>query len=159
MANRSMTPTTQSRGMTPFGRDPMESFRHEVDRLFDDFFTPTQTRNRNEAVWPKVDVRENDNMYTLTAELPGMEQNNVQLSLRDNALILSGERQQEHKEENGGRNYSERFYGRFERVIPFESGVDADKVEANFKNGVLTVTLPKNAKAQDMTRQIPIKAQ
>jgi HSP20 family protein len=163
MANRELTPWTGGRGLSPFGRDPFTSFRHEMDRLFDDFFTPTEQRSfggdAGVTLRPSVDVAETDQAYTVTAELPGLEQKDVELNLRDNALTLSGEKRQESHEENGGRSYTERSFGRFERVIPLPEEVDADRVEANFKNGVLKVTLPKNPKARDKTRRIEIKPQ
>ena len=163
MANRELTPWTGGRGLAPFGRDPFTSFRHEMDRLFDDFFAPAEPRsfggNGGALLRPSVDVAETEQAYTVTAELPGLEQKDVELNLRDNALILSGEKRQESHDENGGRTYTERSFGRFERVIPLPEEVDADRVEANFKNGVLKVTLPKNPKAQEKARRIEIKPQ
>jgi HSP20 family protein len=167
MPNRELTPWTGSRGLTPFSRDPFTSFRREVDRLFDDFFSPVEARSfaapaaatRAAAVWPSIDVNETDQAYVVTAEAPGLEDKDVELNLRDNVLTISGEKRQEHKEEDRGRTYAERFYGRFQRTIPFDAEVDADKVQATFKNGVLTVNLPKNPQARDKTRKIEIKPQ
>jgi HSP20 family protein len=87
-----------------------------------------------------------------------MEQKDVEVTLRDNALIISGEKRREHKEEDGGRTYAERSYGRFMRSIPLDTEVDADKVQANFKNGILAVELPKNPAARDKTRRIEVKS-
>ena len=161
MSNRDLTPYDQPRGLGLFGRDPFESFRSEIDRLFDGFLG----RRRGEAVpspfggtWPSVDVHEAESAYTVEAEIPGLEAKDVELKLADNALTLSGEKKQETKKEENGRSYSERSYGRFQRTIPFDTEVDADKVTAAFKNGVLTVTLPKNPKATDKTRRIEVKA-
>jgi HSP20 family protein len=163
MPNRDLAPWTGSRDITPFDRDPFALFRRQVDRLFDDFFTPPETRSFGTAaspvVWPSVDVHETDQTYRLTAELPGLEQKDVEVSLRDNALTISGEKRQEHKEEDGARAYAERSFGRFQRTIPLEAEVDADKVQASFKNGVLTVEAPKNPAARDKTRRIEVKAQ
>jgi HSP20 family protein len=164
MPNRELTPWTGNRGVTSFDRDPFASFRRQVDRLFDDFFTPPETRSfggsaTSPVVWPSVDVHETDQAYKVTAELPGLEQKDVEVNLRDNALTISGEKRQERKEEDGGRAYAERAFGRFERTIPLEAEVDADKVQANFKNGVLTVEAPKNPAARDKTRRIEVKAQ
>lgn len=163
MPNRELTPWTGSRGLTPYGRDPFTSFRREIDRLFDDFFAPVESRSfaptTGAAAWPSLDVHETDQAYTVTAEVPGLDEKDVELNLRDNVLAISGEKRQEQKREDRGRTYAERFYGRFERAIPFDSEIDADKVEATFKNGVLTVNLPKNAKAQDKARTIEIKSQ
>lgn len=163
MTNRDLAPWTGGRSLAPLGRDPFTSFRREVDRLFDDFFAPAEARSfasaATAAVVPSIDVRETDQAYTVTAELPGLERKDVELNLRDNALTLSGEKRAGHTEEDGGRAYTERSYGRFERVIPLDAEIDANKVRANFKNGILTVDLPKNAKAQDKTRRIEINQQ
>jgi HSP20 family protein len=164
MANRDLTPWTGSRALTPFERDPFTSFRRQVDRLFDDFFTPLESRtfgapNLEKGVWPSVDVHETDQAYKVVAELPGLEQKDVEVSLSDNALTISGEKRQEHAEADGGRTYTERTFGRFQRIIPLEAEVDADKVQAKFKNGVLTVEAPKNPAARDKTRRIEVKPQ
>jgi HSP20 family protein len=163
MPNRDLAPWTRSRGIAPFARDPFTSFRQQIDRLFDDFLTPFDTTGglateQGGGVWPSVDVDETDKAYKVTAELPGMEQKDVEVTLRDNALIISGEKRREHKEENGGRTYAERSYGRFMRSIPLDAEVDADKVQANFKNGILAVELPKNPAAKDKTRRIEVKS-
>lgn len=162
MANRDLTPWTGGRGLSPFGRDPFTSFRREMDRLFDDFFVPTEQRSfggDGATLRPSVEVAETDQAYTVTAELPGLEQKDVELNLRDNALILSGEKRQETNQDNGGLSYTERSYGRFERILPFGEEVDPDHIEAKFKNGVLTVTLPKNPKAKEKARRIEIRPQ
>lgn len=166
MANRDLTPWNRG-GLTPFGRDPFSSFRSEIDRLFDDFFAPAMGEGRNVAgpaqsaalLRPSIDVDETDQAYRVSAELPGLTEKDVELNLRDNALTISGEKRSEREEEKGGRRYAERSFGRFERTIPFPAEVDADRVDAVFRNGVLTVTLPKNEKAQDKTRRIEVRAQ
>jgi len=162
MANRDLTPWRMP-GAPAFGRDPFGAFRREMDRLFDDFLAPAEARSfaapaqaQGQIVMPSIDVDETEQAYMVTAELPGIDQKDVELDLRDNALILRGEKRSERKEEDGGRRYSERSYGRFERTIPFATEVDADKVEAKFENGLLKVTLPKNAQARDKTRRIQI---
>jgi HSP20 family protein len=163
MANRDLAPWGRSRGISPLTRDPFTSFRREVDRLFDDFFNPAEARSFGSppalaaAVWPSLDVDETEQGYRVTAELPGLDLGDVQLNLSDNVLTISGEKRSETRDEKGGRTYSERSYGRFQRAIPLDAEIDADKVEARFKNGVLTVELPKNPRAQDKTRKIDIK--
>jgi HSP20 family protein len=172
MANRELTPRTsgyssRGTGLTSFGGvDPFASFRREMDRLFDDFFTPAEPRSfaaqgggsgRGLGVWPSLEVSETEQAYTVSAELPGLDPKDVQIELRDNALTISGEKRSERNEEDGGRRYSERSFGRFERTVPLEAEVDADKVEASCQNGVLKITLPKNAQARDKTRRIEIK--
>jgi HSP20 family protein len=162
MANRELTPWSRG-GLAPFGRDTFTSFRREMDRLFDDFFTPAAAEGRSfaatqSAVSPSIEVDETDKAYVVTAEVPGLAVGEIELSLQDNALTLSGEKRSERTEEKEGRRYSERAYGRFSRTIPFPTEVDADKVEAACENGVLTVTLPKNPQAKEKTRRIEIKA-
>lgn len=163
MANRDLAPWTASRGLSPFERDPLTSFRRQVDRLFDDFLAPLESRSFSNATsagaWPSLDVHETDQAYRVTAELPGLEQKDVEVTLSDNALVISGEKRAEHKEEDGGRTYAERTFGRFQRIVPLEAEIDPDKVEASFKNGVLTVEAPKNPAARDKTRRIEVKAQ
>ena len=164
MPNRDLAPWTGSRGLTPFERDPFASFRRQVDRLFDDFFTPLEPRSfgasgNGTGVWPSVDVHETDQAYKVVAELPGLEQKDVEVSLSDNAVTISGEKRQEHAEADGDRTYTERTFGRFQRTIPLAVEVDADKVQARFKNGVLTVEAPKNPAARDKTRRIEVKPQ
>lgn len=95
--------------------------------------------------------------FTVTAEMPGLALEDIEIELQDNALTLSGEKKKEYKSDNGGRSYIERSYGRFERTIPLAADVDADRVEAHIKNGVLTVTLPKNQKGREKTRRIPVQ--
>jgi HSP20 family protein len=163
MANRELTPWRMP-GMQAFGRDPFSSFRREMDRLFDDFFAPAEARTfapaaRAEAgmIMPSIDVQEDEKAYTLTAELPGIDLKDIELSLDDNVLTLRGEKRSERHEEEGGRRYSERSYGRFERSIPFAAEVDPEHIEASCDNGVLKVMLPKNAKARETSRRIEIK--
>lgn len=152
MPNRSHAPWGSFRRPAVFERDPFLSLRQQMDRLFDAFTSSA-------GAWPSIDMRETDQAYEIEAELPGLEQNEVEVNLRDNALMISGEKRNEHKEEASGRHYTERSYGHFERMIPFDMEVDPDKVEARFKNGVLSVTVPKNPKASSETRRIEVKAQ
>jgi HSP20 family protein len=163
MANRELTPWRMP-GMQTFGRDPFSSFRREMDRLFEDFFAPTEGRSfapaaRAEAgmIMPSIDVQENEKAYTLTAELPGIDLKDIELRLDDNVLTLRGEKRSERHEEESGRRYSERSYGRFERSIPFAAEVDPEHIEASCDNGVLKVMLPKNAKARETSRRIEIR--
>jgi HSP20 family protein len=168
MANRELAPWTRGGGATPYARDPFSLFRYEMDRLFDDFFAPAEGRSfaaprageggAQAMLRPSIDVDESEKAYTVTAELPGLGEDDVELNLAENTLTLSGEKRAEREETEGGRRWTERSYGRFSRTIPFPTEVDADKVEARFKNGVLTVTLPKNEKARDKTRRIEVRA-
>ncbi|HEX5037392.1 MAG TPA: Hsp20/alpha crystallin family protein [bacterium] len=127
------------------------------DRLFEDFFNdlgvlPAGVPDFN----ARLDVAETDKAVTVTADLPGLDEKDIELSLNDNVLSLKGEK----KAEEEGKNYfrKERTYGAFYREIEIPAEVDAAKVEAAFKNGVLTVTLPKSEKSKETSRKIPIKA-
>jgi HSP20 family protein len=162
MANQDLTPWRRS-GLTPLARDPFFNFRREMDRLFDDFFTPAAEGRSfasagEAAVRPMIDVDETEQAYTVTAELPGIAEQDIELNLRDNALTISGEKRSEHTEGEGGRRYTERSFGRFSRTIPLDTEVDAERVQATCRNGVLTVTLPKNDRAQQKNRRIEIRS-
>jgi len=143
-------------------RDPFASFRREMDRLFDDFWSdrrlpsPLGQFGQFGANWPSLDFEETENEYRVTAELPGLEEKDVNLELRDNALIISGEKRSQTEEGDKSRRVSERFYGRVERVIPYDTETDPDKVAATFKSGVLMVTIPKNQNARSKGRRIQI---
>jgi HSP20 family protein len=142
--------------------DAFGSFRREMDRVFDSFWRDLEPRSfltagAGAAAWPSVDVDETDADYKVAIELPGLDEKDVQLQLRDNALTISGEKRNEREDRDGGRYYAERVYGRFQRTIPFDAEIDADKVTAKASNGVLEVVLPKNPKASDKTRTIEIR--
>jgi HSP20 family protein len=162
MPDRDLTPYSGRRGLSTYEQDPFEAFRRRMDHLFDAFWSPVESRSfapPAQTRWLSIDLNETDQAYTVAAEMPGIEDKDVDLTLRDNTLTIRGEKRDERKDGDGGRVYIERSYGRFERTIPFESEVDADKVVASRKNGVLTVTLPKNPEAKDKIRRIPIKPQ
>lgn len=107
--------------------------------------------------FPRLDISENDTEFQVTAELPGMEEKDLQIRLEKDTLVLSGEKKSETEDKGKTYHRVERSYGSFERVIPFDTQLDEDKVSAVFKNGVLTVTLPKAGDAIRKSRQIEIK--
>jgi HSP20 family protein len=136
--------------------DPFFALRREMDRLFDDFWGGGLLEPYG-AFDPRVDVTETETEVKVTTELPGLDEKDVEVSLTQNMLTLSGEKKAE--KEDKGENYyrMERSYGSFRRAIPLPGEVEADKVEATFKNGVLTVVLPKTAQAQTR-KKIAIKS-
>jgi HSP20 family protein len=138
--------------------DPVTSLHREVNRLFDDMFRSIDDARLwgGRGAWPSVDVEETDKEYQVTAELPGLEERDVEVLLQDGLLTVRGEKKLETESRN--RSYSERFHGRFERQITLDRDVDESAVKANFKNGVLTVTVPKNARAIERRKRIPINA-
>jgi len=148
---------------------PFEDLRHEVDRLFEDFgrgnwMSPFRTINLESMLprqgWnaPAVDIVEKDKLYEITAELPGLDAKSVEVTLRNGNIVLKGEKHEEKEEKSKGYYVKERQYGSFERSFALPDGVDASKVEATFKNGILSVTLPKTAEAQKPEKKVEIKA-
>jgi HSP20 family protein len=152
---------------------PFDSLRREIDQLFDEFdggvwrwpfrrsLLDIEPFRRTGAVFgaiPAVDVVETDKAYEITAELPGMSDKNVEVKLADGVLTIKGEKQEEKEEKKKDYYLHERNFGAFQRAFQVPDGVDADKIEASFKNGVLTVTLPKSAEAQKTAKKIDVKA-
>ncbi|NII09859.1 Hsp20/alpha crystallin family protein [Oleiagrimonas sp. C23AA] len=132
----------------PQARDPFLSLHREVNRLFDDlwrqFDAPAAVGGM--GGWPAIELEEQDKALVLSAELPGMDENDVEVTFVDQALVLRGERK--GGRDDNARRASERFYGRFERRIPLDVEIEPEKAKAEFRNGVLTVTLPKSPQAQ-----------
>ncbi|WP_448956672.1 Hsp20/alpha crystallin family protein [Labrys neptuniae] len=144
-------------------RDPFLSLHREVNRLFDDVFRGFDTRlpafgriGGSGAGWPNVEISDNDKEIKVTAEVPGLAEKDVEVFLSEGVLTLKGEKRSETEDKE--RQFSERFYGQFERRIPVGREVEEDKVSARFRNGVLTVTLPKTAKAQTQIKRIEVKS-
>lgn len=135
---------------------PFFTLRREMDRLFDDAFRGfgLSAFGQGGLSWPQVEVVERDKEVRVTAELPGLEEQDVELRVEDNVLILRGEKRTEF--DDAERQYSERSYGRFERRLALPAEVDEESASATFRNGVLTVTLPKTERARQRTRRIPI---
>ena len=153
-----------SREWRPFG-----SLRHEIDRLFDEFdhgmwrFPFRRSLVDFEPRWlgetaPAVDIAERDRAYEISAELPGIDPNNIEVKLTNGVLTIKGEKKQETEEKKKNYYVSERRYGSFERSFQVPDAVDADKIEASFNKGVLTVVLPKSAEAQKSVKTISVKA-
>jgi HSP20 family protein len=152
---------------------PFESLRREIDRLFDDFgggFWRTPFRRSvfdmapawgRDVTWPTVpavDVTDTEKAYEITAELPGIDEKNVDLKVANGVLTIKGEKREEKEEKKKDYYLRERNFGSFERSFQVPDGVDNDKIEASFKKGVLTLTLPKKAEAQAAAKKIDIKA-
>jgi HSP20 family protein len=163
MAIRDLIPwgRQEGRALAPFTeqeRSPFLSLRRDMDRLFDDFFhspMPGFGLARGFAAWPSLEVNERDGEIRITAEVPGMTEKDVELLLEDGMLTLRGERKKESEDRD--RGWSQRWYGRFERSIALPPGVDEANAKAEFRDGVLTVTLPRSAEAE-RGRRIPINA-
>ena len=140
--------------------DPFLSLHRNVNRLFDEVFRGFDTPSAlgrmapPKGTWPSVEFSETDQEIRVTAEIPGLDENDVEVMLDDGVLTLRGEKKAETEDKD--RQFSERYYGRFERRFSLGREVEDDKVAATFKNGVLTVTLPKSKKAQANTKRIAI---
>jgi HSP20 family protein len=173
MATETKLPVTKTPTEPMFGEvwRPFEALRKEMDRLFDDFggedfwrrpirSLPTFERSwsRKFAAAPVVDVAETDTAYEITAELPGMDEKNIEVNVANGGITIKGEKKEETEEKKKDYYVSERRYGSFERYFTLPEGVDANKIEATFKNGVLKVTLPKTAEAQKAAKKIEVKA-
>jgi HSP20 family protein len=151
---------------------PFLSLRREIDRLFDDFgggfwrspfrsafaVEPFWQREMTWAATPAVDVVESEKAFEVTAELPGMDEKNIEVKLSNGNLTIRGEKQEEKEEKKKDYYLKERHFGSFERCFQVPEGVDANKIEATFTKGVLKLTLPKKAEAQKPEKNIEIKA-
>jgi HSP20 family protein len=139
-----------------------------MDRLFDDFEGGVwRSLSGLEPFWrpgpslvavPAVDVAESDEAFEITAELPGMAEKDVSVTIANGAVTILGEKSEEKEEKKKDYYVSERRYGSFERTFQVSAGIETDSAEAVFRNGVLTVTLPKTAEAQKVVKRISVKA-
>ncbi|PIU01269.1 MAG: hypothetical protein COT74_01835 [Bdellovibrionales bacterium CG10_big_fil_rev_8_21_14_0_10_45_34] len=133
-------------------------FGREWNDLFEDFFKGMEPlTNLKEATFvPRIDVSEKEGEYRVKAELPGIEEKDFEVTFHDNVLFLKGEKRIEKDEEGDDFHHREVRYGSFERTIPFAAEIDADKVNADFKQGVLTVTLAKAQPTERKARKIAV---
>ena len=133
---------------------PVSEFRREFDRLFDDWASPSnaQVLRAEQSFVPACDVEESDDHYLLTLEMAGIRKDDIKLEVNDGQLTISGERRNEAKQD--GQWYSERRFGKFQRTFSVPVGIDADRVEANYQDGILRVMVPKAESAKP--RQIKI---
>ncbi len=141
----------------------LAKLQRDINGVFEDFW------HRVENGWnghsspigmfgPSTDVAETDKSVEIEVELPGMSEEDIDISISGEAMTIHGEKKVVHEEKRKGVYMSERSYGAFYRTIPLPPGVDTDKAEASFRRGVLTVTLPKSAEAQARIKRIPVKA-
>ena len=128
-----------------------QPFGSLVNRDFVNDFMPV----RSTAFEPKIDVKENEKSFVIEAELPGLNQDDFNVTIENNVLTLEGEKKHEHKEESGNSYRSERMYGKFRRSFRLTNEVDSKKIEAEYTNGILTINIPKSEKAKP--KQIDVK--
>ncbi|MDO8404734.1 MAG: Hsp20/alpha crystallin family protein [Pseudomonas sp.] len=153
---------------------PLEKLRQQVDQLFSDFghgrglspfsrglfdVEPLWSQELTVPSLPAVDITEKDKSYEITAELPGMDQKNIEIKLSNGSLIIKGEKKEDKEEKRKGYHLSERHYGSFERVFSLPKGVDAEKIDASFSKGVLSISLPKKPDAMKADKVVPIKGE
>ena len=153
--------------------DPWRSFRGEMDRLFDRFsgaFGMPSLRRifdweptfRSETSFgfaaPAIEVAEDDKAYKVTAEMPGMEEKDIDVTVTGDMLVIKGEKRQESEQKDKNYHMTERSYGSFRRSFALPEAVDRDNIAADLSKGVLTVTLPKKAEAQKPAKKIEVKA-
>ena len=136
----------------------METLRQEMERVFDRFFEPRWEEFEAVGAWaPKLDFSETKDAFVVKAEVPGVEQKDISVSIQDQMLTIKGEKHKEKEEKDEKYHRVERSWGAFARTIALPAGVDTGKVDATFKDGVLSVKLPKTPAAKGTT--IPVKAE
>ena len=149
--------------VAPFGW-PFRSLQREVNRVFRDFFDEANLpdvgfgASFTPGVAPKMDIAETDKAFEVTAELPGIDEKDVELSVDEGVLTIKGEKKAETEEKKKNYHRIERSYGAFQRSLALPPSVNVEAIEATFKKGVLTVTLPKTAKAVEKAKKIQVKS-
>lgn len=161
MALRDLTPWREKRAFPSlFSSHPLASMQRDMDALLGDvsFGLPLRSMEDLERVFPRVNVSETVEGYRVTADLPGMDEKDVQVAFEGNLLLLSGKKQDE-KEEKGREWYRrERTSGEFQRAIELPASIDTAKAAATFGKGVLTVEIPKRPEAKSQRRTIDVKS-
>jgi len=150
----------------PAGRDddhPFYSLQNQMNSLFDDFFSgfdvaPRALTGGFGAFVPSVDIKESDKDFAIYAELPGVDEKDVEVSVTSDSVTIRGEKKEEKEDKRKNYYYMERSYGSFNRTIPLTAETDADKAQASFKNGILNITIPKAQSAKAKGTKVPIKA-
>ncbi|TBF82166.1 Hsp20/alpha crystallin family protein [Rhizobium leguminosarum] len=144
---------------------PLDSLRSEIDRVFNDFGSPSifdRAFGRMPAAFSRgmlaVDLVESEKAFELSAELPGVDAKDLDVTLADGVLTIKGEKNETKEEKEKDYYLSERRYGSFHRSLELPRGVDSEKIEANFSNGVLKVSLPKTLERQQNGKKITVKA-
>jgi HSP20 family protein len=144
--------------MTLVKWNPNRSLFNLAEDVLGDFFTGDRLLTRSRDLWyPEVDVEENKDAYRLVMELPGLNKEDVQISLEDGLLIVKGEKKSEDEKKEVNYHYYERRFGKFERVFRINSDIKQDKVDASFKDGVLTIDMPKAETAKPKQIAINVK--
>jgi HSP20 family protein len=165
MAQETKLPAqTRSRDVGYSEWRPLEDIRRQIDRMFDDFWqfpymqSPNISPGGQAMGTPLVDIVEQPDAFQITAELPGMDEKSIEVKCSGDVLTIKGEKRDEKEENKEGCYLSERRFGSIQRSFRMPQNVDPEKIDAKFKNGVLTLTLPKTRESQESERKIAIKA-
>lgn len=147
-----------NKSLTKRSNNPIQSWFQDMNSLIDKYSRDLSfDDDLNLGVSPKIEVRETDKGYFVRAEVPGMEEKDLDISLNENNLVIRGERKSEKKEEDKSHFFSEFKYGSFYRSIPLDEEVDENNVNATYKNGILNIEIKKNPSAQPKQKKIAIK--
>ena len=130
----------------------------DINRLFDAFMSPFERTEMKNSVSPRLDIAELKDKYEIKAELPGMDENDINLSVEDGILTISGEKKAETEEKDKGYYLRECSYGSFSRAVRLPDNIADDKISAQFKKGVLIVDMPKTQQQQSKARKIAISS-
>jgi len=159
---KSLIPIGRDRTVATRESNPFATLQREVDRLFDEFTRGFAPRWPTLPTWgtpdlmPSMDVTETDKEIEITAELPGLEEKDVQINLVDNVLTITGEKKEEKEEKEKNYRLLERSYGSFSRTLELPAGTEPDAVKATIAKGVLKVTVPKPTPAE--VKKVEVKA-
>jgi HSP20 family protein len=159
---RSLLPTPRWSKIPARDEDVFGALQRDVNRLFEDFMhglAPRRGGERGESPWsPDVDVKQANNEVVLSMDLPGVEDKDVEIVVRDDVITIKGERKSEKSEKGENYEVAERSYGRFERALQLPFHIDDKKVNAAYAKGVLTIRIPKPPEARLAETRIPISA-
>ncbi|MDB6045934.1 MAG: heat shock protein Hsp20 [Gammaproteobacteria bacterium] len=161
MARNALTPSrSRPSGLTGF--NPLMSLNRDINRLFNDFLQPSALPTMADTVataliTPQINVSETDNEIRVTAELPGVDLDDLEVDVADDMLVIRGEKRLERSDEDENYHFVERAYGSFQRTVQLPFAADSEQVRASFENGVLTVTVPKSDQ-QQRTHRIDVQA-
>jgi len=143
---------------------PFYSLQKDMNNLFDNFFRGFNMAPRGFAVGgmgsfsPSVDVKENEKEFIIKAELPGVDEKDIEVTVTNDSITIKGEKKEEKEDKDKNYYYMERSYGSFSRVIPFEAEIESGRAEAHFKNGILDIKIPKNQSTKAKGTKVSIKS-
>lgn len=139
----------------------LRKLHHDIDRFFEgvwEDFHPTTKNGGQKEFFPKIDLVESDTEYKITAETPGVNEKDINVEVRNDTVIISGEKKISQEKKNENYHYSECSYGSFSRAFSLPKNVNADKIEAGFDKGVMTVVMPKKERTKSKSLKIKVKS-